>query len=869
MKLILTHEQADFDALASSYGAHLLDESALPVMPRRLNRNVRAFVTLYGAEFPFVDQRDLPQETVEAVTLVDTQSLVTIKGMGKKTAIRVLDHHPRRSGLPENWQVSILETGATTTLLVESMQEHNGHLSVIQSTLLLLGIYEDTGSLSYGSTTPRDVRAAAYLLEQGASLKIAGDFLNPPLSSDQREVYDRLIANAQTHDINGHTVILACADARNLNEEISSLAHKIRDLLDPDALFVLVSTVEGVRIVARSTTDEIDVAAITAQFGGGGHDRAAAALIRVSSEQTRPVVLEETCHSLLEVLPRFIEPSITVSQIMSRGPQVLAPETPVQKAAKLMQRFGYEGYPVVRDGKVIGLLTRRAVDRATTHKLNLTAASLMEAGEVTVHPGDSLQVLQTRMTDSGWGQIPVADPESGEVIGIVTRTDLLNTLAPPETRRTEQNLANLLDDALPAARLELIRRVAEAASAQSMALYVVGGFVRDLLLQRPSLDFDIVVEGDAIVLAKALSRKHGGRVTSHNRFGTAKWFLQNSKLSRPKEIPSFLDLISARTEFYERPTALPTVERGSIKLDLHRRDFSINTLAIRLDGHHYGELYDYWGGVNDLERGLVRVLHSLSFVDDPTRMLRAVRFEQRFDFHIENRTQQLMDEARPLLEKLSSERIHHELDLMLDEPRAVAMLARLEDLGLLRAIHPDLPWDPAIQKRLAEGLEVEVPAEFGPISDLSGTPLRRVLGYLLWWLSLKPPALKSICKRLRISSSTTKILASATALWVDLPGLRKAKPSTWVRRLEDVPPIVVYAAYLAVSDAKVRQSLSDYLSKWRQIKASIDGHDLQARGLKPGPHYQEILWRLRQARLDGEISTLEEERELLNQMINQ
>jgi hypothetical protein len=129
--------------------------------------------------------------------------------------------------------------------------------------------------------------------------------------------------------------------------------------------------------------------------------------------------------------------------------------------------------------------------------------------------------------------------------------------------------------------------------------------------------------------------------------------------------------------------------------------------------------------------------------------------------------------------------------------------------------------------------------------------------------------LKSICKRLRISSSTTKILVSATALWVDLPGLRKAKPSTWVRRLEDVPPIVVYAAYLAVSDAKVRQSLSDYLSKWRQVKASIDGHDLQARGLKPGPHYQEILWRLRQARLDGEISTLEDERELLDQMINQ
>ncbi|MEW5828228.1 MAG: DHHA1 domain-containing protein, partial [Chloroflexota bacterium] len=287
MHLILTHEQADFDALASLYAAHLLDEQSLPVLPRRMNRNLRAFLTLYGAEFPFVDPRDIPSGPVRQVTLVDTQSLVTLKGMGPRTSVRVIDHHPRRETLPDEWQVTVDETGANTTLLLEAVQHNNGHFSPLQATLLLLGIYEDTGSLTYASTTPRDVRAAAYLLENGANLNIAVEFLNPPLSAEQRKVYEELTANAQTHHINGQRVVIASGDARRMDEEISTLAHKLRDLYDPDALFVLVTTSEGVRMVARSTSDSIDVGAITSRFGGGGHDRAAAALIRSESDPIR------------------------------------------------------------------------------------------------------------------------------------------------------------------------------------------------------------------------------------------------------------------------------------------------------------------------------------------------------------------------------------------------------------------------------------------------------------------------------------------------------------------------------------------------------------------------------------------------------
>jgi len=856
MDLILTHEQADFDALASLCGASILDERSIPVLPRRINRNVRSFITLYGADFSFVDPRDLPPGKVEHVTLVDTQSMVTLKGMSDKTTVNVVDHHPLRSGLPDDWQVSIDEIGATTTVLVEAMQVKNSRPTSIQATLLLIGIYEDTGSLTYSRTTPRDVRASAWLLEQGANLNIAADFLNPPLSTDQRKLYEELLDGAQTHHINGHRIVVACGDARDVDEEISTLAHKLRDLLDPDALFVVVSTQDGVRIVARSTSDAIDVSGVVAEFGGGGHERAAAALIRNGNGE-QAEALKETCEKLLEVLQVHVQPSVTVAQIMSRGPQLLSPKTPGEEAAQMMQRSGFEGYPVVEDGKVVGLLTRRAVDRALTHKLNLTAASLMEAGEVTVSPDDSLQSLQARMTDSGWGQIPVVG-DDGHVIGIVTRTDLLNTLAPPEKRNGDKNLATLLEKALPAAQIELIRRVASEADAQMMAVYIVGGFVRDLLLGYPSQDFDIVVEGDAIALGKALGKKYGGRVTVHKRFGTAKWFVQESDLDARDELPEFLDLISARTEFYEHPTALPTVERGSIKLDLHRRDFTINTLALRLDGHHYGELHDYWGGLADLERGIVRVLHSLSFVDDPTRMLRAVRYEQRYDFEIEARTRELMDEARPMLEKLSPERVRHELDRMLDEPNRYGMLARLDELGLLRAIHPELP-KPISVIALPED---ENFASYAPPGLL---PPEQTLAWLLWLSPANPSTIKALSDRLRLPAALTKLLSAATSLRRDMPSLVGSKPSAWVDRLEDVPDLAVYAVYL-FADGKARDALQCYLEDWKYIEPKTTGHDLKARGLPPGPEYQNILRQLRNAWLDGEIKSEEDEVELLDRL---
>ena len=198
------------------------------------------------------------------------------------------------------------------------------------------------------------------------------------------------------------------------DEELSTIAHKLRDLVDPDAIFLLMRIRGGIQLIARSTNDDIDVAKLAGHFGGGGHPRAAAALIKNTD-------LKTIYDKLIRILPEQVRPAVTVSEIMSRTPLLLASDTSVHEIAQQMQRYGYEGYPVVEDGEILGLVKRRAVDRALSHKLNLTAASLMDAGNVSITPEASIEELQTLMTNTGWGQIPVIAQKEGEIVGIVTR----------------------------------------------------------------------------------------------------------------------------------------------------------------------------------------------------------------------------------------------------------------------------------------------------------------------------------------------------------------------------------------------------------------------------------------------------------------
>ena len=876
MHIIQTHEQADFDAIAALLGAYLIKDDSIPVLPRRINRNVHAFLTIYGEELPFIDPRDIPDKEVKSVTLVDTQSLITLKGMTADTKIHVVDHHQSKSDIPTSWTITNIDIGACTTLFVEELSEHNGKLSIIQATLLLLGIHEDTGSFSYPSTTSRDVKAAAYLLEHGASLRIANKFLDPPLSLGQQKIYDQFVKSAISYNFKGQQIVITTANAEELQEELSSVAHKFRDFIETDALFLLATTNEGFRLIARSTTERINVADIAAYFGGGGHAQASAALIKNDgTEQIRFDTLDSVKEELLRIIPEHISPAITVSKIMSEKPMVLSPEHYAKDASELMKRYGYEGYPVIKEGKVIGLLTRRAVDRSLSHKLNLPVHSLMDAGEVVVKPDDSIEYLQQVMINSGWGQIPVTDHKN-DVIGIVTRTDLLNSLAEKENNIPgKMNLSKKLEAALPSSRIELLHIIAKEAEKSSLPVYIVGGFVRDLLLERPSIDFDIVAEGDAIEIGKKLVTKYGGRITKHSRFGTAKWNITEIKddlindflfqgTHKPKDLPDSLDLISARMEFYKYPSALPSVEKGSIKLDLHRRDFSINTMAIRLDGRHYGDLYDYWGGLNDLRNGTIRVLHSLSFVDDPTRMLRAVRFEQRFKFNIEPRTLELMDEARQLLSQISGDRLRHEFDLILDEENSADMYERFHELGLLEAIHPDLEWTDSIQSSFETILNEEDVQGWEFPDSYSQLEIKKALAYLVWLGNVPPESVESIARRLRFPKSLVLAQIKLAELWQDIEILPSLPISNIVSRFDDTPTTALYVFFITCNSKEIQKIILTYKNDWQYVKSTIDGKYLYAHGIKPGPIYKLILSSLRNAWLDKKIDSVEEERAFFN-----
>lgn len=871
MELILTHDHSDFDAVAALLAAHRLIPAALPVLTRRQNRAVRAFLALYGDQLPFIQQSDLPREAIERVILVDTVSLPSLRGLDESTPVTVIDHHPHEGGLPPHWQLSIEPLGAATTLLVERLRATATPLTPIDLTLMLTGIFEDTGSLTFGTTTARDAYAAAWLIEQGALIDVARSFLHAPLSVEQRALYERLLNSAESLDLNGQRVVIATGAAADSQDEIAIVAHKLRDLLECAALVMLVDLGTHIQLVARSSVDSIDVGAIARGFGGGGHGRAAAAMIREMS-------MAEARAAVIAALHQLEQPGPRVADLMSHGVKTISHDSRVRDANRLMRRYGFEGFPVLRDGELVGLLTRRAVDRAMDHGLDgLRVSQVMEAGSVSVTPEDSLGHLQHLMMNSGWGQVPVVD-SLGRLLGVVTRTDLvrqlghLNRPAPDE----QPDYSDLLARQLPPLLNALVHFAGEEAAARGLDLYAVGGFVRDLLLGQPNTDIDFVVEGDAISLTVALRRRFGGEVRSHERFGTGKWLLDHQAweaigraAALPAEgldrLPAHIDFASARTEFYESPTVLPEVERGSIKLDLHRRDFTINTLALRLTPGEFGRIRDYYNGVADLKAGIIRVLHSLSFVDDPTRILRAVRFEQRFGFRIEARTLELLHDALPLLHRLSADRLRHEFDLYLRESQPERLLGRLAHLGALRALHPALTW---AEGQLSAWLALEA-AQRAPLwpeleqADLAAARM------ICWLNGLSSAAIEELAAFFNLRRALLDGALATQRLVQRFDTLSRAlMPSEIAFLLDEFnQDDVLLSAWALAPFRELRDAIRRYAAELRHVRPSTSGADLIALGLQPGPDFSIILEHLRAARLDSLVTNDNEERAMLHRLV--
>ncbi|MCH7501177.1 MAG: CBS domain-containing protein, partial [Nitrospinae bacterium] len=471
--------------------------------------------------------------------------------------------------------------------------------------------------------------------------------------------------------------------------DLAVVVSRLMELENLNAAFALIRLDTRVYLIGRGRTDEINVAHILREFGGGGHANAAAA-------STRDLTLVQAREKLMAVLNEKVEPLQRIREVMHHPVISVNAGDTLEQTEKKMTRFNLNTLPVMSGKKPVGIITRQIVEKALHHKL-----AREKAGEMMIHefsvttPEAYFKTVIPTIIEDKQKVVPVVNPNNGHLVGIVSRGDLLRILHRDLTPYAAGSYAPLLErgqgaakrikslmvERLPKDIMSLLNTIAESADRMGVSAYVVGGFVRDLLLRIGNLDMDIVIEGDGIKFSRALGKELNAKVVSHQKFGTAVVCLPDGFK---------VDVATARTEYYKHPAALPTVEMSSIKSDLFRRDFTFNSLALRLNGKDAFTLLDFFNGQRDLKDKVVRVLHNLSFIEDPSRAFRAVRFEQRLGFRIGRQTEAFIKHAvkKKFIEKLSGARLYNELVLILKEPYPLNCLRRMKELDLLQTIHP-------------------------------------------------------------------------------------------------------------------------------------------------------------------------------------
>ena len=409
------------------------------------------------------------------------------------------------------------------------------------------------------------------------------------------------------------------------------------------------------------------------------------------------------------------------------------------------------------------------------------------------------------------------------------------------------NLARQLDDYLPLGLQELVRKMAGHAAAHGQKVYLVGGIVRDLLLGYPNLDLDLVVEGDAVELAKQVAEIGLAKLLAHHRFGTAK--LRYNEFT--------VDLATARKETYSRPGALPEVTRGTLVDDLIRRDFSINAMAVSLSADDYGQLIDLYQGTNDLEHHLIRILHPGSFRDDATRILRGVRYEQRLGFEFEAETARFLKRDIPMLDTVSGDRIRHELELVLKEKRPELAISRLGELGVLSRISPSLKGNGRIAEEFAGARRLEKPAQLPS------------LYFCLLAYSLNQTDIGQFLARLNMPAKLSKAMRDTLLLQTALPLLNgpALKRSDIYCLLREYELTAIKANAVATESPTVRRRLQLFLAKLRYVRTALHGDDLKVLGIPPGPEMGTILQTLHRAKLDGEVHSRADETKLVLSLV--
>lgn len=869
MEVITTHLNADFDAFASIVAAKKLYPDALVVFPGSREKSLRDFFmesSLYILSIERV--KDLDFDKVHRIVLVDTRQKSRIGQLARicdrdDVDVHIYDHHPASDEDIKGSLEVIKPYGATVSIFVEMLRQRGVDLNAEEATILSLGIYEDTGSFTFSSTTPNDLEAAAWLIAEGANLNIVSNMMTSELNRDQIDIMHQLIEEARLVHIGGVDVVVAIAGAEGYIGDLAILVHKFKEMESHDAIVALIRMEDRVHLIARSSVDSVNVGEIASCFGGGGHPTAASATVK-------DMTLYEARDRVVALLHEKVRPKQKAVEIMSRPVVTVGPDQTIGEAAELLGRYQISSLPVERGESLVGILHRHAVDKAVHHGLDHHSVSdFMNPGVVFVTPEDPIERVLQVSVDGRHRLIPVID--EGRMVGVISRSDLLEHLKLPRSsdpggpesfsqdREKRKNVKKLLQERFPKRVLNVLKTAGEVADRNGSSVYLVGGAVRDLLLRNYNLDIDLVIEGEGIPFAQELAQTCPDcRLRSHAKFGTAVIVFSDGFK---------VDIATARHEYYESPGALPTVEMSSIKRDLFRRDFTVNTLAVSLNSDSWGELIDFFGGVRDIKDKTIRVLHNLAFVEDPTRILRAIRFSSRFNFLIGKHTMSLVRGALKLkiFDRVEGKRLLNELIHVMDEKAPLAAIKAMSELGVLQAIYPPMTADSRTYSLIESVSSVLSWWKYLFLED-------KIQSWMVYYLaltdSMDEKSFEGALLRLSVPPGHTNHMMDERSKLKSALGIldrgRLTKPSEIFKLLDKSALESLLYIMAKTTREQTRRTVSEHIIRYRNVKPLINGSYLKSLGLAPGPLYGTILAYLRDARLDGITKTIEDEKQLLS-----
>ena len=841
--------------------------------PGSFSRKVRDFMAKQGRPFAsrLTKPKKIPLDEVTLMVVADTRSRTRIGPFAALAGrhdveVHVYDHHPATADDIPADKFTYEQIGAATTMILEQLLLNRKEITPEEATLFAIGIYDDTGAFTFETTTERDIAAVSYLRELGADLSGVLAQVESETSPDDRKLLDTLAENIREKYINGAKVCLTWAETENYVNGLAVFVNRLKEYSDSHVTIAVVSNGgKKTNIIARSVEGILNVKEFLAPYGGSGHYQAGSAT--VADRDAKELLAE-----IESRLAGAITPMMKVSDIMTSPVIAVGTEAKVDEAYRTMLRFGVKSLPVISEaGEVAGMMTRKDLDKAHLHGLDRANISdFMTQGVISLSAEASIDEAHRMMATYGFEKMPVLDV-NGKLVGTLSRANLLKALyhsgqfAGEDSKRDStgflwvENVAHLMEESFSLKTLSLLRRVGAKAHELGMRAYLVGGTVRDILMGVKNTDIDISVEGDAEKLVMSWDEP-GCKATLHGRYKTGTITFPDGEK---------VDVATARREFYEYAAATPTVQNSSLRQDLGRRDFTVNAMSISLSEDDWGTLTDNYGGRADLKDRLLKILHNLSFVEDPSRVLRGIRLEQRLYMRFEDNTMRLLKSAVKggLLELLSTTRIRAELESDAKEEGFSKIVKRMQELGVWEALFPGVKVTDDTVRRL------RVMSHYMSQMKRHGVDFRGMEWIVKMAVVLsdsKPEVRFSAMDRMSLNPNEREQLTKCFTQWPNVEKFcssRKNAPNSEAYTfLKDFSPVPLLYWITCLKSPASRRLIVEHIELWMGYKGELTGKDLQAFGLK-GKAIGDALAGIKLAIIDGEISSREDEMRYVHERI--